>query len=131
MNNKFLNAILALFLVLPVSFVLSSCSDDDDEPVNVVGEWEASVEYGWMELDIENGVFEATYCDEDEDGTDLSWVDFSGTYTVTGNNIAFKITRCDDPDEYEMFAVGTVLNAISDGNTINLNVDGVSFIFSR
>lgn len=56
MSKKFFNTLFVFLLFLPLSFVTTSCSDDDDQPVDITGYWCYGYDNSWIELWCENGL---------------------------------------------------------------------------
>ena len=131
MSKKIFNTLFVFLLFLPLSFVTISCSDDDDQPVDITGYWYYGYDNIWMELWCENGLFQGSAGIEDDEGTDIDYTDIRGIYTVSGNQIEMTILDSSNPDYFDVFEVGTVLHGTTDGNMIILKLPEGTMILSR
>lgn len=130
MTQKFFKSLLPLvLLILPLSFILSSCGDDDDDTqaIDITGLWFYEGSEGDIYLEFENGAFEGeVYDNELEEGAD-----FCGSYTVSGNQVALQITECTNPEEFYQFEAGSTLTASVNNNIISLKFDGFTINLSK
>jgi len=126
MTNKFFNAIVAFILFLPLTFVLSSCSDDDDDvtPVDITGAWYWESSDEWFYMDCNNGVFEGEvgYNDYNYNDDDV-YAYIRGSYIVSGNQITFKLISCSNADEFPSYAPGESFTGVYEGDVINCRVE--------
>lgn len=132
MSKKIFNTLFVFLLFLPLSFVTTSCSDDDDQPVDITGYWCYGYDNSWIELWCENGLFQGFAGIEDDEGSDIDNTQISGTYTVSGNQIEMTILDSSNPSEdFDIFEVGTVLHGTTDGNVIILKFSEGTITLSR
>ena len=132
MSKKFFNTLFVFLIFLPLSFVTTSCSDDDDQPVDITGYWCYGYDNSWIELWCENGLFHGFAGIEDDEGSDIDKTQISGTYTVSGNQIEMTILDSSNPSEdFDIFEVGTVLHGTTDGNVIILKFSEGTITLSR
>lgn len=118
MTKKFIHSLFAFLLILPLTFALISCSDDDDDNnvdlSSLNGDWfyEDSDYYIYFEfnngsVEGETGSFNGSYEEIDET--------FHGTYTISGDTVTLNLTTSENEK-------GTFVAKIS-GNKLLLQVD--------
>lgn len=133
MTKKFYHSFLTLLFILPLTFAITSCSDDDDDAQSnnesIIGSWfyetKASALIIYAQFNDKEFYFEIYTSDD-------APTEIYGTYSHSNNT--FKVINShtiNSNDDFDEFKPGETYTLTRKDNHLTIRIDGINYTLER